>query len=135
MTIFPRRVTCEPTDEEWPVLVQKGWTHQKFGRLHRIEFFTNREIVIGPVVADATADAPALFAKGLQRLTDLQEYLSPLAEGERSRKIPRPPENAGEFAGLSMREARLRAVERAGSRPQDLAVIEALYQFYQGVRR
>jgi len=132
--IKPRRTICEPKEEDWPILEQKGWTRERVNRLHIQELNTNQEIVIGPVVANGTTDSAALFAKAMKRLVDLQQLVAPLAEGEGSRGIPRPPENAGEYTGLSMQEARQRGTERASGRPHDLAIIEALHQFYRARR-
>ena len=132
--IYPRRATCEPTDDEWPALERKGWTREKLGRLHRLEFSSNREIVIGPVLEALPGETPsALFAKAMQRLSDLQEYVSFVpADREPSRPIPQPPAHAGAFAGLTLQVVRQQAIARSAFRSQDLAVIEVLYQFYLG---
>jgi hypothetical protein len=132
--IYPRRATCEPTDEEWPALEKKGWTAEKFKRLHTLELYTNREIVIGPVFAgsESEGEQSRRFAMAMKGLSDLEEYLSFMPNGGPSRKIPRPPQDTRGFEGLSMQDARKRAIERAGSRTQDVAVIEALYRFYLG---
>lgn len=132
MVISPRRETCVPNDEEWPVLVQRGWTREKLVRLNRIEYYTNREIVIGPVIEPSTSATRAeLFARAMRRLGDLQEYVSFLpADREPGRHIPRPIDDAGPLTGLTMQAAREQAAARARAQTQDLAVIEALYQFY-----
>lgn len=137
MIIYPRRETCVPNDEEWPALERKGWTHEKLGRLHRIEYFTNREIIVGPVIEASTSATPAeLFARSMRRLSDLQEYVAFLpANREPGRHIPRPTEDAGAFTGLSMQAARVQAAARIGERRQDLAVIETLHQFYLSRQR
>jgi hypothetical protein len=132
--IYPRRVTCEPTDEDWPALAAKGWTREKLGRLHRLEYYTNREIVIAPVLENTGEDSPTLFEKAMTRLADLQQYLAPLAEGEPSRKIPAPPEGVAGFVGLGLDEARQRSIELSADRPQDVALITALYHFYESRR-
>jgi hypothetical protein len=136
MVIYPRRDLCEPRDEDWPMLEKKGWTREKLDRLHAQALNTNREIVIAPVYDASDADRKPWnhFALAMKGLTDLEEFLSSDVNAVPARKITRPPQNAGELEGATMERARQRAIERAGSRAGDVAIIEALYRFSRANR-
>ena len=132
--VYPRRdMPCVPTTEsEEKALASAGWTDEKLRRLLLVDFWTERLVVIAPLIpAQEKATREALFLTAIERLRAIRAYLTQEPSTSNPASAPALPKTLRQTQD-SLDELRADAL-RTITGSEDHAIIDLLYSFYSGL--